>query len=212
MFWFLSEIALRRVFEDVNEGLGFVMYTTYAPVVATELRSQLEQWHHNLPAKIRFSHGTDPILNPQMAFLKAQYYSAVCIIDWPSIVRFLTSAPTDAEHEASLLNAAASFVTSAIDYIYAAESLLLERYVMLFAKQTGLYAIAMMLLCCYATPGLDSVQDLRMVPAVQKAHDLLSIWVAYPNVRANVLRIEHLMSSKGISPVLEHAVQAVAPL
>lgn len=147
MFWFLSEIALRRLFQNVDDGLGFTIYTTYAPLVASELTSQLKQWHDTLPEKIKFSIGNEPVMNPQTSFLRAQYHSAACIINWPSVVRYLTLPTQDQELEQILLESARRSINSAISYVYAAEALLQERHVLLFAKHTGLvYQLYLLLL------------------------------------------------------------------
>ncbi|RDW69908.1 hypothetical protein BP5796_08305 [Coleophoma crateriformis] len=93
-FYFLSEIALWRLYESVFDNIGFSAgLTRYAPVVALELCSQLSEWYENLPGSLKFPRGTMPLLDPQKAFLRAQYYSIICVTKWSFIVRFVAQNP-----------------------------------------------------------------------------------------------------------------------
>jgi hypothetical protein len=77
LFWFLSEIALRRIFVNSLCEVGQGGKTTYAPRVSEELVTQLEQWHAHLHPSVKFSLGTEPLLDSQKAFLRAQYYATL---------------------------------------------------------------------------------------------------------------------------------------
>ena len=80
-FFFLSEIALRRIYVNGGpiglSGAGRAGRVVYAPMVADELTTQLEQWHKHLHHSVKFDLGAEPLLDQQKAFLRGQFYAAL---------------------------------------------------------------------------------------------------------------------------------------
>lgn len=136
-FWFLSEIALRQIFINGLCGIGHDGRTIYAPRVSQELLSQLQQWYLHLHPSVKFSLGTEPLLDIQKAFLRSQYYAALFQIYWPYVVQFLTcppEAPDDPE-TTIILEAIKKAIDWAVMYLNSVESLLQDRFIMIFTAQ-----------------------------------------------------------------------------
>jgi hypothetical protein len=146
LYWFLGEISLRRIFTDVQDGVGFLSYTTYAPLIAQELLTQLDEWYKRLPSRIKFPMGTEPILDLPKAFLRCQYYSILFVIHWAAVVQLLTKEPPHAQERNHLLSLAAKAIEYGVIYLTASESLMMERHVMLFADFVGYVFIRFTLL------------------------------------------------------------------
>jgi hypothetical protein len=123
--------------QQTNQTFSILAQTTYAPVVASELRQQLSQWYSGLPSAIKFPLGSDPILDPRKAFLRAQYYSALCIVHWSFIVRLLTEVPQDPTERDQMVEEGRKCLSYAVLYAHAIESSMLHRHVMLFANMVG---------------------------------------------------------------------------
>lgn len=134
MLWFLSEIALRRIF--VNVG-GSEIHTSYEPLVTEEIVGQVWRWCEGLPHGIRFGQGHGPILDPQKAFLRAQFYSVLFVSKWSSVVALLTPGAANRHDEDDLLESASQALEYGSLYIHAIQSSVNERHVLLFANFIG---------------------------------------------------------------------------
>jgi hypothetical protein len=141
-FYFLSEIALRQLLANVLDNIGFSAgQTRYAPVLSFELCSQLSQWYANLPPALSFSldlsSAPSITLDPQKAFLKAQYYSILCITKWPFIVRFVAQHPDFRGEQELLVREGRDCLESAMRYIDTIEGLLNFRHMLVFPNFIG---------------------------------------------------------------------------
>ena len=141
-FYFLSEIALRQLLANVLDNIGFSAgQTRYAPVLSFELCSQLSQWYANLPPALSFSldlsSAPSITLDPQKAFLKAQYYSMLCITKWPFIVRFVAQHPDFRGEQELLVREGRDCLESAMRYIDTIEGLLNFRHMLVFPNFIG---------------------------------------------------------------------------
>ena len=137
MLWLLSEIALRRIFINVS---GNESEPIYQPLVVSELHCQLARWYDGLPPAIKFPMGTTPIVDPQKAFLRAQYYAVQLVQYWSFMVRLLTGPAESEELRRQLMEGAAKALEYAVLYIGAMESSIRDRHVMLFANHVGYVA------------------------------------------------------------------------
>lgn len=96
--YFLAEIAMRRMLNRCNTAIRRTAehQIVYAPSIAMELESQLEEWYGYLPQAIRFDPHQDldfdhlaspslyPVSNGLSNFLRLQYYCCKISIYWPA--------------------------------------------------------------------------------------------------------------------------------
>ncbi|KIW64067.1 hypothetical protein PV04_09026 [Phialophora macrospora] len=201
-FWLLSEIALRRIYLNGLGGTGRLGQTTYAPIVAAELTSQLERWHAHLHPSVKFS-GIEPQLDLQKAFLQAQFYAAHCQVNWTYVLRILTVPPTDWESDETIamMNAAEQAIQYAMLHLRSLEGLLQDRHLMLFANQVSCFAFSLMLLCTVDHPHLRRCQHPpRSIAAAERARNLLNMWAENDgNVADMVRRLDDLLVQKKTS-------------
>jgi len=92
--YFLAEIAMRRISHRCASSVRKKPsdHFGYAPIVASELTHQLEEWYEHLPATLRFSCAIDANLQNTpglLLFLRTQYYSCMTSVHWPTIAEAL---------------------------------------------------------------------------------------------------------------------------
>lgn len=219
IYWFLSEIAIRRIFTRPRNGIGWNMHILYEPVIADEIAAQMAQWQTNLPHPIKFvledTVHLRPLLDPHKVFLRAQYFAISSVLFWQYVVRLLSGPPTNANNGSSPQNcngeatsreymrvhdAAAKSLRYAVIHVYAVESLFQSRHLMLMANFNGLYTVALLLLCTYDVPTLESIQPPRRREAILTAWRCLKNLEANRPIRRKVERIEEMMRMSGIEP------------
>ncbi|CAK7237602.1 hypothetical protein SBRCBS47491_010039 [Sporothrix bragantina] len=219
IYWFLSEIALRRIFARQRGGRGWNEHTLFEPVVVGEIALQMAQWHSNLPTPVKFeldegdvdvlgnsSGGVEvrPLLDPIKVFLRAQYYAIHAALHWQYVVQLLSSpttygsyAPVSVE-EQRIVDAAALSLRYSVVHVFAVESLLQGRHLLLVPNLVGLLCNLYFLLCSYAEPGLERIQHPRAREAIGVAYRCIQAWSANPVVRTYIEKVAHLMAMKGM--------------
>lgn len=95
--YFLAEIAMRRISHRCASSVRKKPSGDfeYAPLVASELTHQLEEWYEHLPAALQFSRAADADLQDTsglLLFLRTQYYSCMTSVHWPAIVEALQTS------------------------------------------------------------------------------------------------------------------------
>ncbi len=104
MYYLLALTSLRKLMVEVvpsagskgriplsdvspaNSRLGFAS-TTYAPVVAMELRNQIDDWFHHLPTSLRFPPDHSLLFDKRRAYLRCQYHALIAVVFWPFVAR-----------------------------------------------------------------------------------------------------------------------------
>ncbi|OCL09143.1 hypothetical protein AOQ84DRAFT_339368 [Glonium stellatum] len=137
MYWFLTEISLRRLYIYALECVWKETGTQYEPIVIEVLHQQVCTWYDGLHPSVKFPEDTLPLLDPQKAFLRSQYFSLRWIICWPSIMRILTKEPDDEKQHAELLRFSSETIHYMIQHVLSAETLVQQRHQMLFANLLG---------------------------------------------------------------------------
>ncbi|OBT39065.1 hypothetical protein VE00_10448 [Pseudogymnoascus sp. WSF 3629] len=96
--YFLAEISMRRMLRRCNTAIGRDARGTiyYAPGIALELESQLDEWYNYLPEVIRFhldfatATFEVPLDEcPLRNFLRVQYYCCKVAIYWPAVYQVM---------------------------------------------------------------------------------------------------------------------------
>ncbi|KAK2616267.1 hypothetical protein QQS21_000902 [Conoideocrella luteorostrata] len=92
--YLLAEIAMRRMLRRNTTAisLGADGSAEFAPLVAKELESQLEQWFSFLPEPLRFSREFDDMHHDhslQTPFLRTQYWACMVSFYWPAVVQVM---------------------------------------------------------------------------------------------------------------------------
>ncbi|KIV82251.1 hypothetical protein PV11_04374 [Exophiala sideris] len=92
--YFLAEIAMRRISHRCPTAVRVTAdgKQVYAPIVASELRHQLEEWFKYLPSALKFHRDNDVELQETsglVLFLRTQYYSCMTSIYWPAVYQII---------------------------------------------------------------------------------------------------------------------------
>ncbi|KAK4118345.1 hypothetical protein N657DRAFT_667222 [Parathielavia appendiculata] len=83
--YFLAEIAMRRMLHRCYTAIRRTPRgkIAYAPAIALELETQLDEWQSFLPDAVHFQHLA--ALEPLSNFLRVQYYCCKISIYWPAV-------------------------------------------------------------------------------------------------------------------------------
>ncbi|OQU94918.1 Fungal Zn2-Cys6 binuclear cluster domain-containing protein isoform 1 [Cladophialophora immunda] len=203
MYWFLAEVAFRRILSNPHAGIGWNANTLHAPVVVDEIISQIDLWYAHLPNQLKFPLGLSPVLDLHKGFLRGQYYSINSVLSWSHVVRLLTNQAHDEQEMSRDLQAAARSLEFSVLAIFSVESLVHERHLLLLANLFGIYTQVMLLLCTYRVPELAAIQQPSQLEAIRKGRSLLAIWMTSAEIASYVDKIDHTMMAKGIA-VYEH--------
>ncbi|KAK9311169.1 hypothetical protein V1524DRAFT_460469 [Lipomyces starkeyi] len=202
-FWLLSEIALRQIYMNGLCQVGRTARAVYAPRVARELVSQLEQWYEHLHPTVKFPLGPEPILDTQKAFLQAQYYAARFQVNWSYVVQLLSITDLDKNpnEEIVMLEGVQRAIEYAILVINSAHSLCQDRHLMLFTNLICVFALSMMVLCIIDVPEFANLHDMNTtVAAINQARSVLSYWADLDSTMfVNLSRLDSLMRMKGVA-------------
>jgi hypothetical protein len=132
--FFFAQASLRKLLTETLDVVGYrVGQIIYAPVVAAELCSQIEEWYDHLPPGVRFPLTTAPLFDLRRAFLRIQYLTLHSVIFWPSILQLLEHSASSTNGDAKLQERlprlqkeAKHFVYYAIKVCEAGEELMME--------------------------------------------------------------------------------------
>jgi hypothetical protein len=92
--YLLAEIAMRRISHRCPTAVRVTAngQRVYAPIVASELSYQLEEWFKYLPPALKFHRDNDVELQEtrgSVLFLRTQYNSCMTSIYWPSVYQMI---------------------------------------------------------------------------------------------------------------------------
>jgi hypothetical protein len=126
--YFLAEISMRRMLQRCttssvsNTSHGRLVY---APIIATELKLQLDEWHGYLPSILRFEKDMTSDLNlatgPLSKFLRTQYMACKASIYWPAVYQVMEHGEADSDillYCAKFFESYKSFVAEATSLIH----------------------------------------------------------------------------------------------
>lgn len=144
-----------------------------------------------------------PLLDHIKVFLRAQYYAIHAALQWQYVVQLL-SLPHGHGQPYSIadqrtVDAAAMSLRYSVVHVFAVESLLQGRHLLLVPNLVGLVCNCYFLLCSYAEPGLEAIQHPRAREAIVVSYRCIQAWQANPVVQRYVAKVEHLMAMKGIT-------------
>jgi hypothetical protein len=119
--YFLAEIAMRRMLQRCTTSTRILPSgkQIFARVISTELELQLEQWHSHLPEYLRFDRYciSECNINPQLLFLRTQYYAYRASILWPAVHQVMVEGE---QYDKTLLSFCLEFYRSYNHFVLSA--------------------------------------------------------------------------------------------
>lgn len=96
---FLSDIGVRKIIDRTcytfnNLQSHRANRSSFAPIVAKELQSQLDEWYHCLPDSIKFDKLERSVViegHSTRASIRAQYFATVMLIYWPCMMEIIVT-------------------------------------------------------------------------------------------------------------------------
>lgn len=180
--YFVAEIAMRRMLQrctlsvtpDRNNKL------IYAPIIATELEHQLEEWYSYLPEPLRFDVPPSECDQPQNGqehrqvqtdFLRAQYYAYKSSIYWPAAYQGMELGVADED----LLLYCSKFFNSYICFIASAKSAVYTCKPNAWTLYSSVFVISLTAYKASSVPGLRSAVPADLFRSFQEAAELLAV-------------------------------------
>lgn len=116
---FLAEIGVRKIIDRTcytfnNSESSTTNRTPFAPIVAKELQSQLDEWYLCLPDSINFDKSNWPVTNTKhstRALIRAQYFATVILMYWPCMMEIIMTGECQTqEHRDAFKTAIDSYI------------------------------------------------------------------------------------------------------
>ncbi|CAG8907744.1 unnamed protein product [Penicillium egyptiacum] len=121
--YFVAEIAMRKMLRRCTWSISTLSQGShvYAPIVATELERQLDEWLQMLPEPLSFRASSSCIgsswrNSTRGEFLRTQYYAFKASIYWPAVYEALSAGEANDDlrrHCSKFFTSYAEFATSA---------------------------------------------------------------------------------------------------
>ncbi|KAL2816590.1 hypothetical protein BDW59DRAFT_175766 [Aspergillus cavernicola] len=200
--YFMAEIAMRKMLQHCTWSIRTVSQNThaYAPIVATELERQLDEWHRLLPQGLAFGrpdHLTSSQPPAQVEFLRTQYYAYKASVYWPAAYEAISAGDATEDlllHCRRFFDAYTDFVTSAAVSVHVCRPNVWTLY-------TSVFTISMAAVAALAEPCLFGVVPPSIVQSLELAVGMFG----------RVTETSPSLAKMG-AILKERALQAVAPL
>lgn len=116
---FLAEIGVRKIIDRTcytfdHSDSPTANKTSFAPIVAKELQSQLDEWYLCLPDAIKFDKSNWPVTDLRhstRALIRAQYFATVMLMYWPCMMDIIvTGECSTQEHRHAFKTAVDAYI------------------------------------------------------------------------------------------------------
>lgn len=180
--YFAAEIAMRRMLERCTLSIAPDRSNKliYAPIIATELEHQLEEWYSYLPESLRFDVHSSEHDQPQNAqehrqvqtdFLRAQYHAYKSSIYWPAAYQGIELGVADED----LLLYCSKFFNSYVCFMTSAKSAVNTCKPNAWTLYASVFVISMTALKASSVPGLRSAVPAELCRSFQESAELLAV-------------------------------------
>ncbi|KAL4863625.1 hypothetical protein BDV12DRAFT_189520 [Aspergillus spectabilis] len=174
MSYFITEIALRKMLPRCTWSVRELSPGSfaYAPIIATELERQLDEWRKFLPQRHSFhDQKTEDIslmTSPEADFLRTQFYAFKASVYWPVLYQVYNTGDlaSDLLNCCQFFEAYGAFVRSAARAVQVCRP-------NLWTLCTSVFTISMAALTGSAVPSLDPHIRPTFIPGLQLAVRIL---------------------------------------
>ncbi|KAF9889983.1 hypothetical protein FE257_006663 [Aspergillus nanangensis] len=202
LYYLLAVASLRKLMMEVVDtvGLNSKSAVQYAPLVALELRNQIEDWYQHLPASLRFPKGHFYLFDARRAHLRCQYYALIAVVTWPFVLKCnnLPCHPTTAGEDDPFTKGANQCLRACLQYVQAAEEILTHKSLESHLVIRGFFATTMILMLVF--PGSETLMEISSVhrDLLAQAFKNLTYWKAVPFMHWPLMEMERIAHLKGI--------------
>ncbi|KAL3472379.1 hypothetical protein BJX99DRAFT_235642 [Aspergillus californicus] len=200
--YFMAEIAMRKMLHHCTWSIRTVAQNNshaYAPIVAVELERQLDEWHQLLPDGLSFktsSTFTSYRSQPQVGFLRTQYFAFKASIYWPAAVEVFTTGEASDE----LLFHCQRFFDSYIEFVMSASVSVGLCKPNIWTLYTSIFTISMGALAALSEPCLSGFLSPRMAHCLNCA---VSIFSSVMEISPSLARMGEILRDR-TSHALSH--------
>ena len=108
-------------------------FATYAPVIAIELRNQIDDWFRHLPNSLRFPLDHSLLFDKRRAYLRCQYHALIAVVFWPFVARskeaFYSGKRANDEESERIQRGATECLTACRNYLKGTDEILTQKTV-----------------------------------------------------------------------------------
>ncbi|KIW18457.1 hypothetical protein PV08_02745 [Exophiala spinifera] len=213
--YFLAEIAMRRISHRAPSAIRGTSRgeLVYAPIVASELNYQLDEWYHHLPSSLKFHRGHQAEMRDHrglVLFLRTQYYSCMTSIYWPAVYKVIQTG----RREDNLHLGCQKFFDAYYDFLLSATVCLQHCTVNKWTLLASIFAFTMAAARAMKEPALADAVPPRLFASLTHAVSSLASSVhCGPSLSYmhNLLK-EHLTGLVGFSPEQSSQTSRSTPL
>jgi len=205
MFYFLAMASHRKLLVEVMNTIGFKSGAAhYLPIMATELRKQLDDWYNHLPAPVKFPRDTSSLFDLRRSHLRGQYFAIIIIMNWPFVLHYLQSAltsttdePFDLSDKLQVCERVKEYFEFCCIFIKSTEEILMQKTFCAHLNLRGTYAFTMILIFSH-TPIFKSLELPDYTDIVIRSIKTLTAWHEVPFMKEPLNRIRRFAQETGM--------------
>ena len=207
LYYLLALSSLRKLMMEVVDTVGLKASAAvrYAPVVALELRDQIDDWYNHLPHSLRFPVGQSYLFDTRKAYLRCAYHALVAVVTWPFVLEcenvLCKVGPLEINEEAQrTIESASECLKTSREYLEAAEEILMQKSLVSHLVVRAYFALTMILLLNFpATGGKgDARSDDETEHLLRRAVANLAYWEEVPFMHAPMTEMRRIVQLKGL--------------
>ncbi|KAK9353468.1 hypothetical protein V1523DRAFT_410837 [Lipomyces doorenjongii] len=198
---FLSEIGVRKIIDrtcyTVNNSESYTANrTSFAPIVAKELQSQLDEWYHCLPDSIKFDKSKVPVTNTRhstRALIRAQYFATVMLMYWPCMMDIIVTGECQSQEHREAFKIA---IDSYIQLMLSATSVRLPEVPTTWPHAISVFAMTATIIRMTQRTTLAYDKPEELESSIQHAFAFLESIQSSPSIRYFTVMLRDLYNSR----------------
>lgn len=188
---FLAEIGVRKIIDRTcytfnnSDSSTTTNRTPFAPIVAKELQSQLDEWYLCLPNSIKFDKATWPVAtntrHSTRAIIRAQYFATVMLMFWPCMMEIIMTGECHTQEHRDAFKTA---IDSYIQLVLCGTSVRLSELPTAWPHAVSIFAMSATIIRMTQSTTLAYDRPEELESSVQRAFAFLESMVQYsPSIR-----------------------------
>lgn len=192
LYFLLAMASHRRVTMDVLDTVGWTSGSViHAPLVALELRKQLQDWYHHLPPSLKFPLDASIAFDPAKTYLRTQYTALIAVINWPFILcAMMSESVQGCSISADGVSVGpAECLEACVLHLRIARPILIRRTVVAHTLIRCVCSLAMVLLLSFQCPALEKFCPPDAAETLRQALIALNAWNMVPFLQPSLTRL-----------------------
>lgn len=195
LYFLLAMSSHRRVTMDVLDTVGWTSGSViHAPLVALELRKQLQDWYHHLPPPLKFPLDASIAFDPAKTYLRTQYTALIAVINWPFVLCTMMNENVQGRSIGAdgVSVGPAECLEACVLHLRIACPILMQRTVLAHTLIRCVCSLAMILLLSFQCPALETLRPPDAAETLRQALIALNAWDMVPFLQTPLARLSSI--------------------